>query len=152
MGKFSDIFKISRKTFFNPSAWLSLDSLKTNTGVVKNILQDAFKIPQATTEETFEEALKRFGLNEDDLKHIDENYLMFAYFFLALSVICFLFAFYLLFMHYSISGWLLALVSSALFAGQAFRYHFWHFQIKHRKLGCTIKEWRQGRTDEEMPA
>jgi intracellular multiplication protein IcmV len=25
----------------------------------------------------------------------------------------------------------------------AFRYHFWYFQIKERKLGCTLREWYQ---------
>jgi intracellular multiplication protein IcmV len=26
----------------------------------------------------------------------------------------------------------------------AFRYHFWYFQIKNRKLGCTVYEWYRG--------
>jgi intracellular multiplication protein IcmV len=24
---------------------------------------------------------------------------------------------------------------------QAFRFHFWLFQLRNRKLGCSIKEW-----------
>jgi intracellular multiplication protein IcmV len=32
------------------------------------------------------------------------------------------------------------MVSLVAFAN-AFRAHFWYFQTKQRKLGCTIQEW-----------
>jgi len=28
---------------------------------------------------------------------------------------------------------------------QAFRYHFWLFQLRNRKLGCTLSEWWNAR-------
>jgi intracellular multiplication protein IcmV len=42
-------------------------------------------------------------------------------------------------------GGLLGLVLMLIALTLAFRYHFWYFQIKHRKLNCSLKEWyKQG--------
>ena len=38
-------------------------------------------------------------------------------------------------------GGIVALVVMFIALVLAFRYHFWYFQIKQRKLGCTIQEW-----------
>ena len=54
------------------------------------------------------------------------------------------FSLYLLFSGFLLSC-LLAIAVSILSLSQAFRYHFWYFQIKHRKLGCTFEEWREGK-------
>ncbi|MFN7097984.1 MAG: type IV secretion protein IcmV, partial [Gammaproteobacteria bacterium] len=35
----------------------------------------------------------------------------------------------------------LAFVVMLISIATACRYHFWYFQVKNRKLGCTIKEW-----------
>lgn len=40
---------------------------------------------------------------------------------------------------------MVSLVLTAISLVLAFRYHFWYFQIKERRLGCTIRQWyRQG--------
>jgi intracellular multiplication protein IcmV len=38
-------------------------------------------------------------------------------------------------------GALLSLVVAFLALALAFRYHFWFFQIKQRRLGCSVSEW-----------
>lgn len=60
--------------------------------------------------------------------------------FLILSVLIFSYAVYALFA----GEWPNALIGTALtclLLAQAFRYHFWLFQIHRGKLGCTWQEW-----------
>lgn len=142
-----DIFKVSRKTFFNPRAWLDYDGLKSQTTMLWGTLKRVFTLAKPERQETYEEAMQRFGLSEAEAQERGQLYLAYAYFFLLFATSSIISGFYLLFHHKTISGWLLAIAVTALFLSQAFRYHFWYFQIKHRKLGCTLQEWRQGKVN-----
>jgi intracellular multiplication protein IcmV len=140
-----DVFKISGKTFFNPTGWLGYDSVKQTTSTIWTILRRLFFPPDAIYQETFKQAMDRQGLTDEDITNIEQRYLLFAYFFLLLGSVAFVMSFYFLIHHRTFAGCLLAIASAALLFSQAFRYHFWYFQIKYRKLGCTFKEWRQGK-------
>ena len=38
----------------------------------------------------------------------------------------------------------LGVAVTVIAAAFTFRYHFWYFQIKQGKLGCTVQEWLKG--------
>lgn len=139
------IFKVSRKTFFNPRAWLDVDGVRTSTRNLWVIIRDLFVQPTPTRRETFSEAKKRLNLTDAELKNIGQRYQLFSYMFLLLGITVLVFSFYLFIYHFTISGFILGVVTALLFFGQAFRYNFYYFQIKHKKLGCTFKEWREGK-------
>lgn len=143
------IFKVSRKTFLNPSGWIDYDSLKAQNKTIWQILKTTFTADRPLREETFEEATQRQGLTEADIREAETSYKTYAYLFAILGVAAIVFAFYLIFVHYTLAGWVLGMVVAALLFGQAFRYDFWAFQIKHKKLGCTFAEWKRGKIDEE---
>lgn len=138
---FWQIFKISRKTFFDPKSWLGYNSLAENSRSLWGTLRFLFISPAAGPAETFEEAKERLGLSDKAIRQIAQTYRYYAYGFALLGFLVFIFSFYLLFYHGTLQGWLLALAASALFFSQAFRYHFWFFQIKQHKLGYTVREW-----------
>jgi intracellular multiplication protein IcmV len=138
-----DIFKVSRKTFINPSGWLGYTELKSSTTTAWELMRGLFYTPKDVNPETFEEAMTRLNLTEEDIKQQSVRYFNFAVLFITLAVVSFLFAFYLLFVEHTFAGCLLGLAVTALFGSQAFRYHFWYFQIQRRKLGCTFEEWKQ---------
>lgn len=140
-----DIFKISRKTFFDPGAWLGLNQLISYTHVITSTLKTTFTPDKATHTETFEQALGRLKVTAEDLHHISTRYRGYALFFAALSFISFVIGFYYLFAYHTVSGWFLAMAVAMLFGANAFRYDFWYFQITHRKLGCTVAEWWSGK-------
>lgn len=140
-----DVFKISRKTFFNPSAWLGLHELTGYTRLISSTLKTAFTPDKSQRVETFEQALERLNVTEADLQHNAQRYQLYAWIFIALSVGACLASFYYLFHHGTLAGWCLAMVVAALLAVNAFRFDFWYFQIKHRKLGCSLHEWWQGK-------
>jgi intracellular multiplication protein IcmV len=136
-----DIFKFSRKTFFDPGAWLGLNQLASYTRVIGSTLKTTFTPEKALHTESFEEAMARLNVTESDLQEIASRYRLYTFFFLALSVISFLAGFYYLFKYGTFAGWVLATSVGMLFGANAFRFDFWCFQIKHRKLGCTFDEW-----------
>lgn len=137
-----DIFKVSRKTFINPSGWFGLDSFVEQNKTIWDTIRSLFSPAKPLREETFEQAMQRMHLTEADLQNSAKNYRLFALVFVLFGLLLFLYAFYLLFTHSSYTGLLLAIAASAVFFSQAFKYDFWAFQIKRRKLGVTFAEWK----------
>lgn len=139
-----DIFKVSRKTFFNPLSWGGYAEVKGTTLTIINIIRGLFIQQEGSGRtETFEQALKRLNVSEEELQGRTQNYFYFALLFFLCGILSVVFSFYLLIRHHTFAGFLLGLAAAALFESQAFRYHFWYFQIESRKLGCTFEEWRQ---------
>lgn len=139
-----DIFKVSRKTFFDPAGWLDVQGLKQQTtdliATGKAILTPDISPPQP---ETFEEACTRLSLTEADLLASQKAFKFYTTLFLICGILMFIYSFFLLFSSLShILGWILGMSVTAVLFAQAFKYHFWYFQLKQRKLGLTIKDWR----------
>lgn len=145
-----DAVKISRKTFFNPRGWFGYDLLKSHTQVIWGVLKNLFSPASAPRRvETFTQAMERLRLAEADIQQVAKNYFLYSLVFAAFGAIACGFSFYLLIHHGTAAGWILGLASSALCFVYSFRYHFWVFQIKQRKLGCTFKEWWRGKLDDQ---
>lgn len=143
-----DLFKVSRKTFIDPRGWLGYDELKAYNRIIVTDLKQAMTPDKPDRVETFKEAIDRLGLTEADLEETSKRYLTYTVIFVILAAIAFATGFYLLLVHGTISGWILAFVCTVLLLVQAFRFHFWHFQMKYRKLGCTFSEWWRGKPDD----
>ena len=137
-----DVVKVSRKTFFNPRAWLGVDELKFQFSTIISILKDLFSTPVPAREETFEQALARLKIEETDLTFLKNRYWTFSLFFMVCFFITFAYAFFLLFSHHVFFAFLMALAVALFFVGQAFRFHFWYYQLKSRRLGVTFTEWK----------
>lgn len=138
-----DVFKVSWKTFFNPAGWLDYDGLKNQNRTMYSILKSMFSKEVPARQETFEQAKERLGLTDDDVKHIETNYRIYAIIFLVIGIIIFAYAFFLLFRYFTLTGWLLGLAASAYSLSLAFKFDFWSFQIRQRKLGATFSEWKR---------
>ncbi len=138
-----DVLKVNRKTFLNPRSWVGYDALKDQNRTIWRVLKDLFTPATPTRTETFDAAAERFNLSEEELRQAQANFSFFSIFFLVLSVLSLCIGFYLLIWHRTFAGLILSFATAALFGAQAFKYHFWFFQTKNRKLGCTFQEWRQ---------
>lgn len=138
-----DVVKISRKTFFNPKAWVGWDEKKFEFSTILSVLREMFAVPTPAREETFEQALVRLQIEEESLQPLTKRYKNFAIFFMICSIVTFAYAFFLLFAHHALFAWLMALAIASFFLGQAFRYHFWHYQLTVRRLGVTFAEWKK---------
>lgn len=137
-----DLFKVSRRTFLNPTAWLDFDSLKMQNRTIWQVLSSIFTTPKPERQEDFASAMKRLKLSEADVTNAIKSYRHYALMFFGIGLLIFIYAFYLLFRYGELMGWLLAMAASALFFSQAFKYDFWSLQMKERRLGMTFKEWK----------
>ena len=128
------------KTFLNVPRWIGVDQLSAAGSSIKSLFYSLTTIKKPQFEETFEEAVKRMGLSEEDLAIKQKNCLIISIIYL-LSALGMLIYSYILFA----KGFFLATVSavslSVLLSSFFFREHFWYTQIKNKKLGYTFKEW-----------
>ncbi|OGT63515.1 MAG: hypothetical protein A3E85_00850 [Gammaproteobacteria bacterium RIFCSPHIGHO2_12_FULL_45_12] len=140
-----DVLKVSRKTFLNPSAWLSYDSLKTDSKSVWEIVKGLFALPkrEEVREETFEQAMERLQLTETQVVAAIRNFRTSAICFALLGLGVFFYSFYLLFSGVFFTAWFLGMAVTTLLFSQAYKYDFWAFQMKRRQLGLTFAEWKR---------
>lgn len=112
-------------------------------GMVKDIFLTIFmpwKKGEPAPVETFEEAVKRMRLSEQDLEDRKKLFLRQTLIYLGVAFLVAGYGVYLAFQQ-SLMGMSLSLVVAALSFSYAFRSHFWLFQVKQKKLGCTFKEY-----------
>ncbi len=137
-----------KKTGQKFARWADVPALKKTYSYMHRIGVSVFKPKQETEPpETFEQAMVRMKLTEADLAsraRICKLQILF-YGLAALGVAIYL--------AYLIAGgyWLsagLCLLIMLLLLTCAFKSHFWLFQIKQRKLGCTVQEWLNSSTKE----
>jgi len=138
-----DFFKVSRRTFVNPTAWVDFNALKYQNQTIWTILRSLFSTPRPTRQESFHQAMQRLHMSEEDVRFGATNYRIFAMIFFIVALIVLFYSFFLLFQHGSFFGWFLGLSVSALFCSQAFKYDFWALQMRRRQLGLSFDDWKQ---------
>ena len=140
---FFSIFKISRKTFLDPAAWLGYESFKQQSQSIYGTVRSLFIPARPLREESFADAMKRLKLTEADIDAQKQHYQFNAYLLAFLSLLIFLYGFFLLFRYTSFVGLLLGFAVSGIFLSQAFKYDFWALQLKERRLGLTFEDWKK---------
>jgi intracellular multiplication protein IcmV len=129
----------------NVKSWSSWNAIKDNAKTVKYFANDlkALDKPKPTVKITFDEAMKKYGLTENDLSKRMKSHLLVAAFCGALGAFAFIWALYLFAKLMFLSG-LVGVSLSFLMLAYGFREHFNYFQIKQRRLDCTFNEWLSG--------
>jgi intracellular multiplication protein IcmV len=127
-------------SLINVRAWFDWERLKSFTRYLVNGVKKFF-VPQKTTDtETFEAAKKRLNLTDKDLLARQKGLLRVSLLMAFFAILLFIYSMYH-FYYFNIKGGVLSLVVMLIAGVLAFRYNFWYFQIKERKLGCSIREW-----------
>lgn len=139
-----DVFKVNRKTFFNPTAWVGLESLLFFNRMFKSIFSSMFAKPQAAEkEQSFEDVMKQFDLSESDLKDGIGTYQALAIIFAIMGAAALLYGIYLLLFYASFTAVLLSIAVAAFLCAQAFRFDFYSLQMRKRTLGLTFDDWKR---------
>ncbi|KTD52759.1 type IVB secretion system protein IcmV [Legionella quateirensis] len=132
------------KRIINIRAWSDWDRMKAFTLYLLNGFKRLFVTQKEVEVESFDSAVDKLKLSDADLVIKQNALLRLSIVMLAAAFMIFIYMGYQLF-YGSFKATIVSLVVMLIALVLAFRYHFWYFQIKHRKLGCTIKEWyRQG--------
>lgn len=114
--------------------------MKGLTWFLINGFKNLFVVKSSKTGASFEAVQEKFKLTEADL--LDKQRGLFRMFILMMIFAAFIFIYclyQLIMKNYDTA--LLSLVVTCIALTLAFRYHFWHYQIKFRRLNCSISEW-----------
>jgi intracellular multiplication protein IcmV len=131
------------KPFVNFPQWMGLGQITTVGKSIKDTAKSLAEKPKANRKETYEQAVARLHLSENDLKKRMQNLLLMAGVYCAMGALLFVYSIFLMFTAH-LAAFFLSFVLTVVVLTLAFRQHFWYFQMKQRRLGCTVKEWLNG--------
>lgn len=122
--------------------WSDYDRLKRYTEFFPRAIKRLFVPQKATYIESFENAAARFHLDDAHIWQQQRTFFALAVLMVlvAIGVIGFSVTLFLWGSYHASAA---AIGVTCIALGMAFRYHFWYYQLKSRKLGCSIKEWFQ---------
>lgn len=141
MGFFSAVGKVGRHLVdVRVDKWIGYQYLKGSFQSTFRFATKLFKPAKATHHETFEESLARLQLKDEDLLQRKKEFTMLFYFYMVMTVGLLAYGLRVAF-HKQMWGFIICFMLMLYCLSQAFHFHFWLFQLKHRKLGCTIQEW-----------
>ncbi|OGT42279.1 MAG: hypothetical protein A3F13_00595 [Gammaproteobacteria bacterium RIFCSPHIGHO2_12_FULL_40_19] len=139
MGVFRSVKNFAKDQVDAPT-WLGLQTVSGSITKTVELGKRLFIPKKSTYTETFEEAKERLNLTDEDLQKRISQFKKIQYFFILFTLSTLAYAFFLFFKE-SFQNTISCLAISAISFSQFFRYNFWIFQIKKRKLGCTFQEW-----------
>lgn len=121
--------------------WIGLSDHIQNTKYIASQAKNLFSPEEASRTESFEDAMVRLNITEEQLESSDKyfTFLIRLYIFMALLITA-----YSLYQMLIVKSALSTIMtfSLVLYAlANSFRYHFWRFQIRSRKLGCSFRDW-----------
>lgn len=128
------------KRLLNVRYWFDFDRVKDISRYFIATFKKFFVPSKQEASESFSQAMARLQLTEADILMRQSALLRLVYLMLMFAGLAFAYACYLLWQHAWHSGGF-TFVVLGLALTLAFRYHFWYFQIKQRKLGCSFQEW-----------
>ncbi|PIQ44142.1 MAG: hypothetical protein COV52_08645 [Gammaproteobacteria bacterium CG11_big_fil_rev_8_21_14_0_20_46_22] len=136
------------RNFLNVPAWLSYSYLKDLSGGVYGSVRQLFIKPEAHRSETFEQAMLRLKLTDKDVRQKIRETARLSYLYILLTLALWAYSVYL-FIVAPLASACLAVVIGGICAVKFTRMRFWIFQMKQRRLGCSLKEWLSFRQAEE---
>ena len=142
MGIINVTRKVGSQIFdFNVSGWIGYQNMKGLTkGLIDNS-KDTFHVQSGTIEETFEEAVERLNLTEEILAQRKKEFTRLFLIFLITACCIFSYSIFIAAIYKNIMGFIMGLGITCYALSQSFKYHFWLYQIKAKKLGCSFNDW-----------
>lgn len=128
------------KNFLDVPRWAGVDTIKHAGKSIKSLAKSLFTVKQPEFNETFDEAITRLKLSEEDLSKRQRMYGITAGVYFVSACLMLVYCVHLLMLGHHMSmvtTFALVMLLLAFF----FRDHFWYTQMKHRRLGFTFKEW-----------
>lgn len=120
--------------------WMNVKGLRESGDTIFKTFKSLQEANLSDRQETYEEAVSRLRLTEKDLLERMRQCLISAWIYFSVALLLFLYGFYLL-IYVSFSGFVIAWVLTALAGVYAYRDAFWYYQMKVKKLGCSLLEF-----------
>ena len=116
------------------------DRAENTAKSIKEEVERLFTLQEKGKAEEFTAVMKRYQLTDEDIQMRQKGYFYMALF-LIIAAFCVISYGVYLFTDAHWRGGIVSIGVAMAISGFAFRYHFWAFQLKNRKLGYTFGEW-----------
>lgn len=138
----SSPFKNYLRSVFNFRAWADWSRFRNTSNYFLTIFRRIFLIRpiDASQIKSFDDVMTGLGLTEETLKKQEKGLRNQWILMLFLAASFYIYAMYQL-LYGGFLSVVLSLIVMFVALALAFRYHFWCFQIRRRKLGCSLTEW-----------
>lgn len=120
--------------------WMNVQGLRESGDTIVKTFKSLQEANLSDRQETYEEAMSRLRLTEKDIQTRMRQCFISSWIYFAVASLLFLYGFYLL-IYVSFSGFVIAWVLTALAGVYAYREAFWYYQMKVKKLGCSMAEF-----------
>lgn len=133
---------------YNFKSWFGYNQVRQGTQLLSQSVQDLINThPLAGTEyreANFNAEMARLNLSAQAVEDIKNGYFRNFLIFLALGFLLGIYSIYRFYLAQWMSGWVSMMLMIIVFCA-GLMSHFWYFQIKNKKLNCTLKEWYQNK-------
>lgn len=129
-------FKRTRK-FVSKST--DFEGVKRQQSFLKGVFRFLFKIDKVENPCEFED-LKAKGINDTQIRDSLTTFTWLYRFFAIVAALVFLYTIIMIIRGFFLGSFISGALTCLMLA-QSFKYHFWVFQIRSKKLGCTFGEW-----------
>lgn len=144
VGDFNDM-KVTKalgriiKPLVNFPRWMGVQKIRENGRAIVKMIKDMRIYRPTVRQESFEEAMIRMHLSEEDIKARMKTCLILSIVYSCCTLLFLIYTVYMVW--HGHLGMILGFLVTILVAVFAYREHFWYFQMKTRTLGRTFKEW-----------
>jgi intracellular multiplication protein IcmV len=129
-------------SLYNVKAWFGYKHVASGAAIVSSTAKIVMNTKKSTVlpSEEFDEAMERLQFSESDIAAAQTGYLRNFVIFFMMGLLFALYSMYRFHHAQWLSGFVSLLLTALVFIF-SLSAHFWYFQIKNRKLGCSLKEW-----------
>ncbi len=129
---------------FNVRSWVDQERVRAGGRYIVNVCGTWLNPRKTKKTESYVAAIARLNLTQDVLLARQQGLRRLSLIMAGMAFVLFLYVLYNVFYAHYVAV-IMSTVVMLLALVLAFRYHFWYFQMKHQKLGCSLHEWfRQG--------
>ncbi|WP_440616508.1 hypothetical protein [Cysteiniphilum sp. 6C5] len=116
-----------------------IDAFHKQHHFIGNVFKSILKLKKSEHDMAYAD-LAKSGIDETSISYIIKKFTFLLRLCLLVAVIIYFYALYLFIKGYILVG-CIALSLMMLMLANAFKYHFWRYQLYRKKLGCTFHEW-----------
>jgi intracellular multiplication protein IcmV len=121
--------------------WFNYENHKFNVNYIISATKNLFLTEKTENQETFEQAVARLQLTEQDLLDRKKEFFRLFIISLIISIGLFCYTMFITINYQNLYGFILGMAVTVLGLSKTFKYHFWLTQITKKKLGLTFKDW-----------
>lgn len=128
------------KAGFNVRKWVFYDQIVANANLIVGSIKTLYSLDKKPIQkETFEEAVARQQITEEQLKSRKRFFFWYSIFYACFGIGLIVYCSYL-FSQHTLAA-IFVLIMGILMFAYAYRESMWYMQICCRKLGCGFKDW-----------